>query len=198
MHEPKPSLVVERRAPFALTALLLLAAGAYGCSSGSSPYTCSAQNCSGCCAQDGQCETGTANSACGQEGATCSICTGIQTCTNALCVPAGPIFDAGPTQDAGTGLVLSVNNFDAWCSVTVNSEPLSLSGTYTFDAGTAVNLDAATTTGFVWDYWLGTDGANAGNGGHDPHMATTVTMDANKNVLACCDNSVEKCPTSLP
>jgi hypothetical protein len=38
-------------------------------------------------------------------------------------------------------------------------------------------------TTFIWGYWTGTDGATNGN---DTSMHTTVTMDADKSVQACC------------
>jgi Divergent InlB B-repeat domain len=200
MH--KPSRLLESPAPLFLSALLLVLAISSSCSSDSTPSNaaCSPQNCSGCCSSTGQCEVGTSTSACGESGATCSICTGTQACTNALCVPAGPIFDAGPTNDAGpggfAGFVLNVNNYLDWCSVQVNSAPpIDVSGTYTFDAGTVVTLHATGLTGFTFDYWLGTDGVDAG--GLDQNASTTITMDSDVNVLACCDNVTEKCPTSL-
>ena len=80
--------------------------------------------------------------------------------------------------------ILTINNYLAWCTVTVNgaayAEPVG------FASGTVVHLDATANTGFVWGYWTNTDGANAGNGGHDPNMATTVTMNASVTVEACC------------
>jgi hypothetical protein len=99
-----------------------------------------------------------------------------------------------PVEDAGTGsgLTLSVNNFDNWCVVNVNGSPNL--GQYTFDAGTIVNLAATAAAGFEWGYWTSTDGANAGNGGHDPNMDTTVTMTSDKSVLACCPSATLKCP----
>jgi hypothetical protein len=212
MPDLKPRHVVDAVDAFGafvllIATLLLVAAVGAGCSS-SLPAACSAATCSGCCTADGQCEAGTAGTACGAAGSTCAVCTDTQACSNAICiqVDAGtPVVDAGcpgcapdaGPADAGSGLVLSVDNFDAWCTVTVNGAPLTLAGTYTFDAGTVVNLDAVANTGFVFAYWLGTDGANSGNGEEDPNRTTTVTMDANMNVLACCNNPGEGllCPT---
>jgi hypothetical protein len=197
MH--KQSRILESPAQV-LLALLAIVALASGCSSETLAAACSTQNCSGCCSANGVCEVGTATTACGQSGATCSICTGTQACTNALCVPAGPIFDAGPTNDAGPvaspGFVLTVDNYLDWCSVQVNSEsPIDVSATYTFDAGTVVALHATGLVGFTFDYWLGTDGVDAG--GLDQESTTTITMDSAMTVLACCDNVTERCPTSL-
>jgi hypothetical protein len=101
-----------------------------------------------------------------------------------------------PTPDGGpppSGFTLNINDFDSWCTVTVGGNPASL----VFPAGTVVSLDAVANATFHFHYWLGTDGANAGNNGQDPNAMTTVTMTANKSVLACCDNTTEHCPTSL-
>jgi hypothetical protein len=57
-----------------------------------------------------------------------------------------------------------------------------------------VNLHATPATTFVWGYWTGTD---ADTGSHDPNMAATVTMNANKTVLACCPRpppETQTCP----
>jgi hypothetical protein len=206
LYATRRSLLTAGKTPRALLLLVVGSlVGVWGCSGSTLPDACSAATCAGCCTAGGQCETGDTISACGSHGATCSVCTDVQECTEAACVPvsgpdAGPPADAGCPNclpDAGSGLVLSVNDFDDWCTVSVNGAPLSLSGSYTFDAGTVVSLAATANTDFVWAYWLGTDGANAGNNGQDPHMMTTVTMTANMQVLACCNNAVEKCPTSL-
>jgi hypothetical protein len=103
-----------------------------------------------------------------------------------------------PQQDSGPGsIVLSVNNFDVWCTLTVNGETQTAqSGSYTFDAGTVVPLTAVGNPSFTFNFWTGTDGANASNGGHDPNASTTVTMTASKQVLACCDNASERCVSS--
>lgn len=48
--------------------------------SGTTPMqTCSASNCAGCCFNN-VCQTGTAASACGKAGATCSVCGSAQVC----------------------------------------------------------------------------------------------------------------------
>ena len=49
-----------------------------------------------------------------------------------------------------TGYVLTVDNFDSWCSVSVDAAPLNPAASYTFDAGTVVNLDATANAGFTW------------------------------------------------
>jgi hypothetical protein len=101
-------------------------------------------------------------------------------------------------NDGGTpsGDVLTVNNYLSWCVVTVDGNAMTAqTQTYNVDAGTVVSLDAHAAVGFMWGYWIGTAGANAGDGNHDPSMATTVTVtSANANVRACCPSNVETCP----
>jgi hypothetical protein len=90
--------------------------------------------------------------------------------------------DSGPTS----GFNLVINNFEAWCVVTVDSAPLSASATYNFDAGTVVNLHAEGAATFTFDFWTNTN--------NNTDNSTTVTMTSDKNVLACCDNATEHCP----
>jgi hypothetical protein len=105
-----------------------------------------------------------------------------------------------PNPDGGGGaLTLTVNNFDTWCTLTVGgaSQTSSLVS-YNVDAGAVVGVDAVANATFTFHYWLGTDGANAGNSGKDPNASTTVTMtNVDKTVLACCDNATLHCPNSL-
>jgi hypothetical protein len=98
-----------------------------------------------------------------------------------------------PPADGGSGFSLTVNNFDNWCTVTIAGNPTD----FTFAPGTVLSLHAVGMPTFTFAYWLGTDGANSGNNGQDPNATTTVTMNANKTVLACCNNATEFCPTSL-
>ena len=96
--------------------------------------------------------------------------------------------------DGGTGCcVLSIDDYLNWCSITENGAPYVVSES--FDAGTVVNLSAAPNQGFVWGYWTGTDGAA---GGQDMKMTTTVTMNGNKNVLACCPSASQGCSGGMP
>lgn len=106
--------------------------------------------------------------------------------------------DGGTPQDSGpAGIILSVSNFDVWCTLTVNGETQTTqSVNYAFDAGTVVPLTAVGNPSFTFNFWTDTDGANASNGGHDPNASTTVTMTKSKSVLACCDNASERCVNS--
>jgi hypothetical protein len=101
-------------------------------------------------------------------------------------------------NDAGTptGDAVTVNNYLSWCVVTVDGTPMTAeTQTFNVDAGTVVSLDAHAAAGFMWGYWVGTAGASAGNGNHDPSMATSVTVtSASASVRACCPSSTLTCP----
>ena len=105
-----------------------------------------------------------------------------------------------PTPDGGSGaLTLAVNDYLNWCTLTVSGTSQA-SGlvNYDVDAGAVVGVTAVANATFTFHYWLGTDGANAGNSEKDPNASTTVTMaNVNKTVLACCDNATLHCPSSL-
>lgn len=113
-------------------------------------------------------------------------------------VDAGPLDDAGPALDAGTTddagpsvdggamVTLTVQNYLAWCSVSVAGGAASPAAiqTITVPVGTVVALDASALAGFVWGYWFGTDGDTSA--AHDTTMTTMVTVDADMTVQACC------------
>ena len=75
----------------------------------------------------------------------------------------------------------------SWCSVSIDGGAASTasSQTLTFPMSTVVSLraDPANST-YVFGYWVGTAGDSGPS--HDTGMATTVTMDGNKTVQACC------------
>jgi pectate disaccharide-lyase len=98
----------------------------------------------------------------------------------------------GPQNDAGTsGLVLTIDDDINWCSLTVDSSaPFVGSATYSFDAGTLVSLHAAGIPGFTFAYWSGTDSNTS--------ASTTVTMNANMTVKACCNSPTEACDFPAP
>ncbi|HEY1811076.1 MAG TPA: hypothetical protein VGG74_01900 [Kofleriaceae bacterium] len=105
---------------------------------------------------------------------------------------------SSPSPDAASGsgsdVTLTINNYLAWCTVTEQSAAFSM--TKTFPKGTVVSLDAMpASSAFVWGYWTGTDGDTTGT--HDTNMMTTVTMSADKMVLACCPDpppASQTCP----
>ena len=95
-------------------------------------------------------------------------------------MPDAPPVAGTPDAPPTTMYTLMINNYSGWCTVTENGA--SYSPSKSFPAGTVVNLTAAPESGtFVWGYWSGTDA-----GSHDTNMTTTVTMNADQNVLACC------------
>jgi hypothetical protein len=118
-----------------------------------------------------------------------------------------PFTDGGSTMDAGMPsdggfdagqqvYILTIANYLDWCAITGLGDAGYLP-TAAFVAGTVVPLEASPLPGYVWGYWTGTDGAD---GGHDLNMHTTVTMDANKQVVACCpqEGGAPVCPTPMP
>ncbi|MDX2011629.1 MAG: hypothetical protein SFW67_15620 [Myxococcaceae bacterium] len=91
-----------------LTACALLAVLAAGCRCGDElvESQCSPVSCSGCCTVDGACVTGDSEGACGNEGASCSVCGSGQRCRAAACVlelPPAVTDDGGSVSvpDAG-------------------------------------------------------------------------------------------------
>jgi hypothetical protein len=71
-------------------------------SCGSHPI-CSVATCPGCCDNTGACQAGTQRSACGENGATCAVCGGDQTCTLGACYSAGSQTGAGGGSAANGG-----------------------------------------------------------------------------------------------
>ncbi|HEX4622485.1 MAG TPA: hypothetical protein VH208_13055 [Myxococcaceae bacterium] len=74
-------------------AVLLLGCG--------SSKKCDSSSCTGCCDSSGSCKSGTADSACGKNGAACAACSSSQTCTASACTASA--------TDAGLGV-------DAYCN----------------------------------------------------------------------------------
>ncbi len=82
---------------------------------------------------------------------------------------------------------LKLEDYLSWCSVTVNSGTAATTAvqSLTFPKGTVVHLsaDKASAT-FVFGYWIGTAGDTGA--AHDTSMTTTVTLNADTTVQACC------------
>ncbi len=97
----------------------------------------------------------------------------------------GAANDAG---DAGATSTLKIEDYLAWCSVSVNDGGASAASlrTLTVPTGTVVTLsgDTASAVAFVWGYWVGTSGDTTAT--HDQSKITTVTMSGDKTVQACC------------
>jgi hypothetical protein len=82
---------------------------------------------------------------------------------------------------------LKLEDYLSWCSVSVNGAAASMDATQTLTVsqGAMVPLSAsASSSGFVWGYWVGTDGDTSPS--HDTGQEATVTMDKSKVVQACC------------
>lgn len=104
----------------------------------------------------------------------------------------GALSDAAGSGDASDGgVTLTVQNYLSWCTVAVNGGGSSAAATQTLTVqpGTVVNVsgDKASAT-FVWGYWVGTAGDTTA--AHDTAKMTTVTVNANKTIQACCPFAV--------
>jgi hypothetical protein len=83
------------------TALGFLLAAASSCGPTVVQTRCQASNCDGCCDEFGECRGGTELEACGELGATCSVCSAGQTCSDGTC-RGGSTLEADAGVDAGT------------------------------------------------------------------------------------------------
>jgi hypothetical protein len=125
----------------------------------------------------------------------CSVLGGGCDSTTLTRVDGGPT-DGGP--DGGNqAVILTIGDYQNWCTVTVDGDggyrPMAA-----FVLGSVVQLSASPQPGYVWGYWTGTDG-DSGHG--DTNQATTVTMNANKQVVACCPEAppaAQTCPSPMP
>lgn len=91
------------------------------------------------------------------------------------------------TLPGNTTVTLTLENYLAWCSVSVDGGAASTAASrvlqFPKDTVVALSGDKANAT-FVFGYWVGTAGDTGPS--HDTAMMTTVTMDADKTVQACC------------
>ena len=101
-------------------------------------------------------------------------------------VDTGAPVDTG-TPDSSALVKLTVQNYLAWCSVSVQGGAATTDAVQTLNvsAGTVVNLSGDKASGtFVWGYWVGTAG-DTGTA-HDTKKVTTVTVTKDTIVQACC------------
>jgi hypothetical protein len=100
---------------------------------------------------------------------------------------AMPDMATSSTGDGGGMFTLKLENYISWCALTVNNNAVPIMDVQTlqFAPNTVVNLsgDKKNAT-FVWGYWVGTTGDVGPS--HDTMMMTTVKMDSDKTVQACC------------
>jgi hypothetical protein len=105
------------------------------------------------------------------------------------------VADTGPA-DTGSGTVtLTIDNYLAWCQVTVNGtivNPAAQVETVQVTPGT-VNLNAIPLPGstFVWAYWIGTAGDTSST--HDTNETTTVNVTGPTTIKACCPDPGSTC-----
>lgn len=101
--------------------------------------------------------------------------------------PNDAVADAQPDVDAGATFSLKLENYLSWCSVAVNGGTANTTAVQnlSFPAGTTVNLTGGPANAtFVWGYWVGTTGDVSAT--HDVATATTVVLNQNRTVQACC------------
>jgi hypothetical protein len=93
----------------------------------------------------------------------------------------------GPDAGNGSAFTLSIVNIQEWCAITVDGAPLDSTASYSFDAGTVVDLTAVGSPPgtFTFAYWTNTSS--------NSDSSTTVTMSANETVSACCQNPTQQC-----
>ena len=109
---------------------------------------------------------------------------------SALCAPLTAAVETSPGGLSDTifaygfeNYVLTIDNFLAWCSVSVDGGVASANPPPTpFIPGTIVPLDGQPVSAtFIWGYWRFTDVP-----GHDTNQHTTVTMTGDHTVFVCC------------
>jgi len=93
-------------------------------------------------------------------------------------LPSDTIF-----VDGFENYVLTIDNYLAWCSVSVNGAAATANPPPTpFSPGTVVPLFGQPVSAtFIWGYWRFTDVP-----GHDTNQNTTVTMTSDRTVFVCC------------
>ncbi|MEO7325890.1 MAG: hypothetical protein ABIW82_13780 [Dokdonella sp.] len=79
--------------------------------------------------------------------------------------------------------VLTINNFLAWCTVSVNGGATTPNPPPTpFTPGAVVPLFGQPASAiFIWGYWRDTDVP-----GHDTNQTIAVTMTSDRTVFVCC------------
>src|SRR5258706_10276437 len=121
--------------------------------------------------------------------------------TSSICLGGCGSAATGPA-DQGASATLKLEDYLSWCSVGVNGGATSTTPlqTLSFPVGTLVHLngDPASST-FVLGYWVGTAGGTRPS--HDTNKSTTVTMNQNIVVPACCPLATAPgtpCPAPTP
>lgn len=108
----------------------------------------------------------------------------------ALPAPTTSAIETSPTGGSDTifvygfeDYVLTIDNYLAWCSVSVNNAAATANPPPTpFTPGTVVPLFGQPVSAtFIWGYWRFTDVP-----GHDINQNTTVTMTSDRTVFVCC------------
>jgi hypothetical protein len=97
-------------------------------------------------------------------------------------------------SDAGAQFTLTVNNYLAWCKVTVNggTPNTTAAQTYMLAANSSVTAvgDTKSSASFYWGYWgnVAADGGLA-DGGEDLSMTVDFTITRDMTLNACCPDN---------
>ena len=101
--------------------------------------------------------------------------------------------DSGNT-DASNQLTLKIDNYLAWCSVTVNGGSANTSATQTYhfgpDASVMLHGDTKSAQAFYWGYWGNVNDAGVlTDGGMDLDMDVDFNITSNVELHACCPDN---------
>lgn len=112
-------------------------------------------------------------------GLACALSAPMTSAVEALPAVASDTIFAYGFED----YVLTIDNFLAWCSVSVNGGAATTSPVPTpFTPGALVPLfGQPASAAFIWGYWRDTDVP-----GHDINQSITVTMTSDRTVFVCC------------
>ncbi len=112
-----------------------------------------------------------------------------------LSQPGGDMSMVSPSPSPSPGTsVLTINNYLAWCDVSVDGVAKTPAQTMhvTVPTGVSITLTAAPTSVFIWGYWSGvSSGADmgalaAGSGGNH---AVSITLTGDRTIGVCCPHS---------
>jgi ABC-type oligopeptide transport system substrate-binding subunit len=104
----------------------------------------------------------------------------------------GSTTDGG--GDASNQLTLTIQNYLAWCAVTVNGGSANTSATQTYqfapDASVALHGDTANSGAFYWGYWGNVNDAGVlADGGTDLSQDVNFTITSDVTLHACCPDN---------
>ncbi len=108
---------------------------------------CNASNCSGCCTEDGECQSGQSANACGVFGGLCQTCGILENCQGGYCTPATGSTDGNDGgTDGGDNALCNPSNCAGCCAGNTCIAPGSISNLSCGKAGEACTTCTGTTT----------------------------------------------------